>query len=166
VVPHIPPHRVYPAAAPVMMISENEAGFDSFCRASEAFSTFRCVVLGNGLAIDKATEFLGKAAADYGITTVFYLGDIDATGLTIGRRVAAELSRRFSIAVAPWTPGYTAMLAIVESTDGAVEGDYEWLPAPLGARATSIIRANRRIAQESIGWKRLQLMLGHPPSTV
>jgi hypothetical protein len=160
VVPHIPPHRVYPSAAPVMMISENEAGFDSFCRASEKLGTFRCVVLGNGLAIDKATEFLGKAVGDYGISTVFYLGDVDALGLAIGRRVTADLVAKFSLVATPWIPGYAAMLDTSLAAEGPVSGDCAWLPPPLGARATALLASGQRAAQEGVGWKQLKSILG------
>ena len=158
VVAHIPPHRVYPSGAPVMMISENEAGFDSFCRLAESTGAFRCVVLGSGLAIDKAIAFLGKAATDYGITSGFYLGDIDAAGLAIGRRVTVELGEQFSLPVAPWLPGYTSMLQSVEPLADAVRSDCAWLPSPLAAQAAAVIAAGRRVAQESIGWKALQAL--------
>ena len=158
VVAHIPPHRVYPSALPIMMISENEAGFDSFCRLADSVGAFRCVVLGNGLALDKATAFLGKAAADYGITSAFYFGDIDAAGLAIARRVTTELGGKFSLPVVPWVPGYTAMLATIQPSAGMVSGDCAWLPPPLDAQAAAVLAEGNRIAQESIGWKKLRAL--------
>ena len=155
VVEHIPPHRVYPQGKPVMMISENEAGFDSFCRYSEETGEFRCVVLGNGLALDKATAFLGKAIADYQLMSGFYFGDLDATGLAIASRVTRELRERFTFTVMPWLPGYTSMLADTLPVAGPVTGDCTWLPSPLGAQAASLLENGTRVAQESVGRKRL-----------
>lgn len=159
---HIPPHRVYPVGKPVMMISENEAGFDSFCRFAEESGELRCVVLGNGLAIDKATAFLGKAVTDYQLTSGFYFGDLDATGLAIARRVTTELREKFSFSVAPWLPGYAAMLSGIEPTPVPITGECSWLPAPLGAQAATLFASGSRVAQECVGRKRLPGLFGHP----
>lgn len=153
VVPHIPVHRVYPAGEPVMLISENEAGFDSCCRAAEQFRWFRCVVLGNGLAIDKATSFLGQAIHDYGLQRILYVGDVDAAGLAIAQRTAQLCRKRFDVSVEPWLPAYAFMLASDESA--APSALPLWLPEPYHTRAAGLIAAGRRVAQESFGWKQI-----------
>lgn len=158
VVPHIPVHRVYPQARPALIVSENEAGFDSFCRIAAQFGEFRCVIFGNGLAVEKSRAFLGQAIKDYAIEECYYFGDLDAAGLSIAARAAANLKQDFGRELQPWLAGYEAMLE-QHAGASALPADSHWLPPALASRATDFLKSEKRGAQESHGWKALHRLL-------
>ncbi len=159
IVEHVPVHRVYLDAKPVLIISENEAGFDSLCRASAEFRAFKCVVFGNGLAVEKAVAFLASFVAEHRIERCVYVGDVDAAGLAIPQRLNQALSVAAGVAVVPWLPGYEHMLRGIEDSPLAKAGADCWLPPMLRERAHALFRADKRVAQESIGWKQIHALL-------
>lgn len=159
IVAHVPVHRLYPDARPVLIISENEAGFDSLCRAAAEFAAFRCVVFGNGLAVEKAVVFLASFIAEHRIERCVYVGDVDATGLAIPQRLNQTLTLAGRLGVAPWLPAYEHMLSGIENSPSLETSAAEWLPPTLHKRAQALVRADKRVAQESVGWKQIHALL-------
>jgi hypothetical protein len=157
IVAHIPVHRVYAKGAPVLIISENEAGFDSLCRAAVEFAAFRMVVYGNGLAIEKAVGFLKQMIVEQQVTECLYIGDVDETGLAIPSRLnTAVLDTAASrIGVRPWLLAYSHMLSGIDP-DNISDAHTTWLPPRLHAAAQTIISQGKRVAQESCGWKQIR----------
>lgn len=157
-IPRLPVHANFPDARPGgIIVSENEAGFDSFCRAARAGTGFSCVVLGDGDAVARVGEFLQRRAREIGSDVIHYVGDVDRAGLRIAADLAAELRGR-GVTLAPWVPGYREMLRTIESlthgeeTADSSQNSLKWLPGPERSAATEIIRSDGHIAQEMVGW--------------
>lgn len=157
VVPCTPVHRMFPDAQPRLIISENEAGFDSLCRVARELGFFRCVVFGDGNTIEKAGEFLAVTVKEVGATEWLYAGDIDVAGLAIASRLAAWLSQRHGVRLSPWLRYYAYLLRDVGTDEnvGATVGA-SWLPPELDARAQALFAQRVRRAQEGVGWKVLR----------
>lgn len=159
VVAHVPVHRIYSKGAPLLIISENEAGFDSLCRAAAEFGAFRVVVFGNGLAVEKAVSFLVDAFEQQNVSECLYVGDVDEAGLAIPYRVNLALSRTASrLSVQPWVAAYSLMLRGIE-LEKPSGSQITWLPAPLSVAAHRLISEGKRVAQESCGWKQIREMV-------
>lgn len=161
IVAHVPVHRVFPEGAPVLIISENEAGFDSLCRAAAEFGAFRAVVYGNGLAIEKAVDFLARFVVEQQVSECLYVGDVDEAGLAISYRLNAAISRASlsGIGVKPWVAAYAHMLNVVDVGNPPELSTEEWLPSALHAKAAALMSEGKRVAQESCGWKQIREIL-------
>jgi hypothetical protein len=156
IVPHVPMHRVYREGAPVVAISENEAGFDSLCRLAAATKLFRCVVYGNGLAIEKSVRFLSELIVEQQLDQCVYVGDIDAAGIAIPQRLDVALRRACGKSVQPWLPAYEFMLRNAgDPLPSDSNSGFTWLPPDFHARAHVMIASGERVAQESFGWKQM-----------
>lgn len=153
IVPCTPVHRMFPEARPRLIISENEAGFDSLCQAARQHRLFRCVVFGDGTTIEKAVEFLVATAKETGIAAWLYAGDVDPAGLAIAGRLAKALNHH-GVPLNPWLPYYRHLLADVEPTPGVDAPG--WLPPDLQARSRTLFSQGGRRAQEAVGWKVLR----------
>lgn len=146
------------------IVSENEAGYHSLCRATRAGVGFELVVYGAGDEVRKFVEFLTETALQQKWDCIHYIGDVDARGLSI----AADLDRRLRGAGAPplrpFLPGYEAMLqdAQVPATISTADA---WLPPPLNIKAAAIIEKGNRIAQEMIGWNFLASLFALAPNS-
>ena len=159
IVPHVPVHRTYPDGAPVAVISENEAGFNSLCRLAAASNLFRAVILGNGLAVEKAVSFLSTLIGEQKIAHCVYVGDIDAPGIAIPQRLDVALREAAGKSVDPWLPAYEHMLCGVACDEQPALTDVTWLPRHLHPKAQALIGSGRRVAQESFGWKQMSSWL-------
>lgn len=156
-IPRLPVHANFQEALPGgIIVSENEAGFDSFCRAARYNTGFSCVVLGDGDAVARVAEFLLRRAREIGTQVIYYVGDVDCAGLRIAADLSANLLRN-GVVVKPWLPGYQEMLRSisVRANDlpvGALENSLLWLPEPERGLAREVLRADGHIAQELVGW--------------
>lgn len=154
IVPCTPVHRMFPDARARLIISENEAGFDSLCQAARQHGLFRCVVFGDGNTIEKAVEFLAATAKETGIAEWLYAGDVDPAGLAIAGRLAKALNRH-GVTLSPWLPYYRHLLADVEPAP-EFDAAADWLPPDLQARSRTLFSQVGRRAQEAVGWKVLR----------
>jgi len=150
------------------IILENEATFHSFVRLTAVTSSFSAVVLGNGQAVLKGTEFLANLARSLNQNQFLYFGDLDASGL----RIAAELSKQLAVhnlALVPAEQFYRELLATPERVQKHVEmvaqSHLNWLPDDLSVLVKTRLARSGRIAQEALGWERLSSLFSIDPNT-
>ena len=140
-----------------IIVLENEATFDSFCRLARVVPTWRLIVYGRGNEIQKCVGYLAREIASAGGEPVDYFGDIDRRGLDIPQQLVAK-----GIPAAPFLPGYEFLLRNVAVSDGPPQKS-RWLPSGLAARAAAIVESGGRIPQEAFGWEELAQMHGLDP---
>lgn len=155
-VPRQPVHALFPAAHPGgIIVSENEAGFHSLCRAATLGVGFGCVVFGDGSEVLRVAEFLAEKSAEIGTREIFYFGDVDRKGLEIAVGLAAKL-RADRITLSPWVIAYGAVLhefpARSDEPDQRDQLLLAWLPHSLRPLAAGVLWRNEHRAQEAFGW--------------
>ncbi|MFZ5497060.1 MAG: Wadjet anti-phage system protein JetD domain-containing protein [Verrucomicrobiota bacterium] len=165
-VPRQPVHAMFPNAKPGgMIISENEAGFHSLCRASTAGAGFGCVVFGDGSEVMRVAEFIQQKARELHYSEIAYFGDVDRTGLDIAVGLAERL-RPAALKLVPWVPGYARLLAGVTVGPASAQPEeraaLRWLPADLQPSAAQVLHANGHLAQEMCGWTAMAQMWSIP----
>lgn len=158
----VPVHRTGNTQLRRVLIVENEAAFDSFCRWNRQHPTWNTVVFGRGIEVYKIVPFLQESWPQD--TVLEYFGDFDQAGVTIAFRLAQTL-QKCDRRLLPLFAGYRflAQQEAREDTKGLAP-DWRfalcWLDDPeVIASATATFAANRRVAQEAFGWKHL-LALG------
>ena len=144
-----------------IIILENEATFDSFCRLCRHKSAYRLVVYGRGHEIQKCAAYLKREAARLAVTEIFYFGDVDRRGLEIPYQLARELASELK--VTPLTLAYDFLFRGIVSTNRHVPEACLWLPEPLAARAATVIAEASRIPQEAFGWEEMAAAHGIDP---
>jgi hypothetical protein len=144
-----------------IIILENEATFDSFCRLCRHKPTHRLVVYGRGHEIQKCAAYLKREAARLGVAEIFYFGDVDRRGLEIPFQLACELASE--LRVLPLTPAYNFLLRDIVSTNCHVPEACLWLPESLAGLAATIISGTSRIPQEAFGWEEMAVAHGIDP---
>ncbi len=144
-----------------MVILENEATFDSFCRLCRQKPVHRLVIYGRGHEIQKCTAYLKREVGRYGVTEIFYFGDVDRRGFEIPHQLAQAAS--LGARVVPLLPAYKFLLRDVTAAVDQVPAFCSWLPEPWAARAASVILAGRAIPQEAFGWEDLAAMYDLDP---
>jgi hypothetical protein len=162
-VPRLPVHADFdgPSLAGIM-VSENEAGFNSFCRLARHGAGFRCVVLGDGNAVLRVTEFLVLRARELVVQEIWYLGDVDEDGLRIASSLAQRLAEE-GLILRPWMPGYEVLLPLhrdplsrVPSSHLETKDTHDgvgWLPDALRMAAREVLSSKGHKAQEQVGWR-------------
>ena len=150
-----------------ILIVENEATFHSFSRLNDQLGLFAGVVFGSGNCILKATDYLrelGRTAGPTGSTTFLYFGDLDATGLRIGRQLSDQL-RQFGICVGPAETYYAELFrrrnrTVVGSPEHVDEKTLAWCPERLRFTIATELSQLGRIPQEALGWESLCALHG------
>lgn len=157
----IPVHRGGAPHSDRVLVVENEATFDSFCRWNSANPTWHTVVFGRGLEVWKAEPFLRDT---WPATTQFeYFGDFDQEGLCIAYKMANLLGKT-GRHLRPLLSAYRYLSqqtprpdAKDHSTDWPVA--VQWLgEAEIIARAGTVFAANLRVAQEAFGARQLLVL--------
>ncbi len=147
--------RSFPAAQPGgIIVSENEAGFHSLCRAASLGAGFGCVVFGDGSEVLRVAEFLVQKNAELGTREIFYFGDVDRKGLEIAVGLAAKL-RVDGITLAPWALAYAQCCMNLLRDQASRPRDQlllAWLPHSLRPLAAGVLWKNEHRAQEAFGW--------------
>jgi hypothetical protein len=150
------------AEAPLIVI-ENVATWQSYCRWDRACPQFSAIVYGAGNRFIDSVTFIRDIYAELrGAHRVLYFGDLDANGLNIPQRATRTALDAGLPPVEPHLDSYRWLLELNDST--TVDGELETMPEraickwleDLAEPAWSIISAGRRIAQERIGWQFLQ----------
>lgn len=144
-----------------IIILENEATFDSFCRLCRHKPAYRLVVYGRGHEIQKCAAYLKREAARLGVTEIFYFGDVDRRGLEIPYQLARDLASELK--VVPLTSAYDFLLRGTVSTNCHISEACLWLPEPLAALAATVIAEATRIPQEAFGWEEMAAAYGIDP---
>lgn len=136
-----------------IIILENEATFDSFCRLCRQKAAYRLVVYGRGHEIQKCTAYLKREVGRYAAIEITYFGDVDRRGLEIPYQLAQDTS--LGAKIVPLLYGYEFLLRNVSASADQVPGFCSWLPEPLATRAAWVIQYGRAVPQESFGWEEL-----------
>lgn len=147
------------AAAQPVIVLENAATWHSYARWNQETAQFSAVIYGGGNRFVDGVAFLSEIFRELGgPRRVFYFGDLDAAGLRIPRRASA---RALMLGLPPVEPHVWSYYRLLESTanfaqpagdEAATLTDCEWLGELAGA-AHALCGANRRLAQEHIGWE-------------
>ena len=148
--------------APVLVV-ENCATWHSFVRWNKTSARYRAIVYGRGNAfIDSVGQVPELFLELGGSGPIEYFGDLDPAGLRIPRR-AHRRAQDFGLPpVEPAGWCYQSLLTRLpgsepEDEDLVVnEEDLAWL-GDLAEKVRELFTANRRLAQEHIGWEHLRL---------
>jgi hypothetical protein len=154
----VPVHRAGDLQSRRVLIIENEATFDSFCRWNRQHPTWHTVVFGRGIEVWKAETFLRETWPAG--TDLEYFGDFDQAGVGIAHRLA-QILEKHGLRLRPLLPAYRHL--INQSPRPDAKGSFSnWLEAirwledaEVIASATSTFGLNRRVAQEAFGWRQL-----------
>ena len=136
-----------------ILIVENEATFDSFCRLCRSRDTFAMVVYGRGNEILKCTAFLRKTASDHGASAIHYFGDVDRRGLSIAMELTVLLAP--SIQLLPEKTGYEFILTDTDADPLGDAGAYAWLGQDLAPKAAAVVARQSAVPQERFGWEQI-----------
>jgi hypothetical protein len=148
------------AGAPLLVI-ENAATWDSYCRWNRERALFSAVVYGCGNRFADSVGRLVDIFAELGgPCPVVYFGDLDPPGLRI-----PQLASIYGVSEYPDLPpiqphlwSYRELLAAGAGKetpwdgDPAVRTDCEWL-VELADTAWGLLSRGKRLAQEHIGWE-------------
>jgi hypothetical protein len=145
-----------------ILVVENEATFDSFCRLCRHRDTFAMVVYGRGNEILKCTAFLRKTAAELGALSIHYFGDVDRRGLSIAGELTTLLAP--ALQLLPHQPGYEFILTEIDADPAAEAGNYAWLGLELAQKAASVVARQSAVPQERFGWEQICSVYAIDPS--
>jgi len=144
-----------------VIVWENAATWDSYQRWNARSGQFSAVIYGQGNCFAERAAFLHETFRELGGSqTVFYFGDLDASGLKIPARASQKALAMGLPKVEPHTPSYQRRLRFAglktkgNPDDPARREDYGWL-ASLAATAWEALGADYRLAQEHVGWNEL-----------
>ncbi len=144
-----------------IIVLENEATFDSFCRLCRHTPAYQLVVYGRGHEIQKCAAYLNREASRLGVTEMFYFGDIDRRGLEIPYQLAHDPATK--VKVIPLLLAYKFLLRRTASAPCHVSEACLWLPEPLATLAATVIAEAGRIPQEAFGWEDISTTYGIDP---
>ena len=136
-----------------ILIVENEATFNSFCRLCRHKRAYELVIYGRGQEILKCTAYLRREVEKSEVSEIGYFGDVDRRGLEIARQLS--LNPEIGRPVVPLVFAYQALLGQVTPVADPVPACCDWLPAELAQRAAALLSAGRRMPQEAFGWEEL-----------
>ena len=153
---------------PVLVI-ENAATWNSYCRWNRERALFSAVVYGCGNRFIAGITHLAEIFREIGGAPrqVFYFGDLDPQGLRIPQQASACATAVHGLPpLEPELWSYRQLLAIGHGKETVCGGDdalgpgeSEWL-GELAAPAKAILDAGKRLAQEHVGWEFLSQKRG------
>lgn len=138
-----------------VIVLENEATFDSFCRLSRHTEAFKVVVYGRGNEILKCVEYLRRLAASLEVREISYFGDVDRRGLGIAEELAQLLAPE--VLLRPYEQGYEFILLEAEESPPApnAPSSSAWIGQHSAGKARSVLSRNSAIPQERFGWEEI-----------
>lgn len=150
------------------LILENESTFHSFCRLNRLMSQHQGIVLGSGLAVLRATDFLAglfKPTSDGQPKQFLYFGDLDHDGIQIPFQLNQRLRNQFGIQVRPAEQYYQWLLEVrgIECSRSVAEprsAAVAWFPSAMRERILIALGQRRPVVQEAIGWEFLAAKFG------
>jgi hypothetical protein len=150
------------------LILENESTFHSFCRLNRLVNQHSGIVLGSGLAVLRATEFLAgllQPTSDEDVKQFLYFGDLDRDGIQIPFQLNRRLRDQFGIQVRPGEQYYQWLLEArgIESPASVTErhsAAVTWFPSSMRERIRMALRQTRPVVQEAISWEFLSAKFG------
>ena len=153
----VPVHRVFDPSIRRLLIMENEAAFDSFCRWNQQASLWGVIVFGRGLEVWKAVEFL----CTFDPTTRYdYLGDFDQHGVCVAARLSRQMNAKGRVLL-PLKEAYHFLSQ--QRPSGDIQDHSPDWPSAISwlddeatiAAAGKLFSSNLRVAQEAFGWSQL-----------
>lgn len=157
----VPVHRIGNPLSKRVLILENEAAFDTFCRWNQAAQVWSVIVFGRGIEVWKTVPFLCESWTDQ--TIYEYFGDFDQEGVCIAYRLAESL-KKHTRSLVPLKSGYRFLVKEplrdddkMHTTDWPIA--IQWLDdADVVEAARTAFSVNQRVAQEAFGWERVSLL--------
>ena len=156
-----PLHYVIGNGGRPVLVVENLASYDTFCRwNTTAMDSFGAVAWGAGGCIDKSWTHLRALTRSVGTTTVFYLGDLDAPGLNILGRIAKKADQDNQFRLVPHEPFYRYLVIrgrrVTRKTEQAVLATAinvlkERFPLDIYLDIQNLLIAGQAIPQEGLG---------------
>lgn len=145
-----------------LLVVENSDTFDSLVTALRRHDGHRVGMVGWGAGSAFEASVLSIRQLDPPVNGVRYFGDLDEKGLRIPASANALAAAEGLPPVRPATGLYEALFAVASSQPGqrrvpsssAVEAA-RWLDPQHRERATSVLTAGTRLAQEAVGLKHL-----------
>lgn len=155
-------------AGPVIVL-ENLATWESYCRWNEQVRAFSAVVYGKGLVFADAVGRLSDIFREIGGTRpVVYFGDLDPPGIEIPWRASRRAQADGLTVIAPHAWSYRRLFEVGAGREVAWDGDpaaedaLHWL-GEMAAPARELFARGRRLAQEHLGWETLRGEKGPVP---
>lgn len=152
-----------------VIVLENAATWDSYCRWNVRTRQFSAVVYGKGLVFADAAGRLADIFEEIGgPRPVEYFGDLDPPGLDIPLRASRKLQAAGHPGVTPHAWSYRRLLELGAGREGPWEGDaagedaLAWL-GDLADPARNLFARHQRLAQEHLGWESLETTPGPCP---
>jgi hypothetical protein len=144
-----------------MIVLENAATWDSYCRWNENNQRFSAILYGQGNCFAERAPFLKEIFRELGgERPIVYFGDLDAAGLRIPGRASRIAQKAGLPKIEPHLPSYRSLLLLAKDAtaanedDPAQRADFDWLGG-LADEAWNLLGPTRRLAQEHIGAERL-----------
>jgi len=145
---------------PPIIVIENAATWDSYCRWNREQKHFSAVVYGCGNRFADSVVRLGDIFAELGgPRAVYYFGDLDPPGLRIPQLASAyAMAYSLSVKIEPHIWSYRQLLVLGAGHETSWDGDpstraeCDWL-GELADDAWAILAAGKRLAQEYVGWE-------------
>ncbi|MCC6232546.1 MAG: hypothetical protein IT580_07875 [Verrucomicrobiales bacterium] len=151
-----------PSSHPPVLVVENAATWDSFCRWNDRVAAFSAVVYGRGLAFAESVTHLREIFRELGgVRPLFYFGDLDPAGLEIPARASRRALAEGWPPIAPhrWSYQHLLQAGLGHETPwegpDASEEALRWL-GDLEHAARSLFSRGQRLAQEHVGWEWLE----------
>lgn len=146
---------------PVLVI-ENAATWDSYCRWNRERGFFSAIVYGCGNQFMHSVGYLEEIFCAIGNRAVRYFGDLDPSGLRIPRLASAKATGQGLPMVEPDLWSYCRLLELgsqkARPESGPLEcepEDIEWL-GTLAHRAADLFAGGCWLPQEHVGWELLR----------
>ncbi len=144
------------AAGPVIVL-ENAATWDSFCRWDSDQAHFAALIYGCGNRFRDGVSFLREIFHEIGgPRPILYFGDLDAPGIRIPRQAgwAARLAGLPAIEADLWSYGRLLERGKPQEYEAGgplLPEDLDWF-GTLKAQVAALLNAKQRLAQEAVGW--------------
>ena len=154
------------AAAQPIIVIENAATWQSYCRLNSERKLFSAVVYGCGNRFADGTRYLADIFAELGGTRrIYYFGDLDPQGLLIPQEASTHTQAVGWPAVEPHLWSYRELLKLGKDHGQSWEGEppsstlCDWL-GECAEPARQVFASSQRLAQEHVGWEFLRSQAG------
>jgi hypothetical protein len=143
-----------------ILVLENAATWDSYCRWNMIVKRYSAVVFGNGYQFSDSTRSLTAIFEELGGSRpVLYFGDLDPTGVWIPQQASKWMQKHGHSPILADLPSYAWLLQLgsnkamprKEGCEDTQSVDLSWLGAH--AHPVEVLFAeNSRLAQEHVSW--------------
>jgi hypothetical protein len=146
-----------PQSAGPVLVLENAATWDSFCRWNDRVGWFSAVVYGGGNRFAESVGFLAEIFREIGgVRSVRYFGDLDPAGLRIPQRASVRALRAGLPGAAAYHACYRWLLrtagdrsVCADTEETAQRDECDWLGENADG-AWAVLSRGHRVAQEHL----------------